>query len=180
MIKDAHLCSYERYSHAIMSSFVRNVMLKCTKTSYQLTILCILSFKHATSAVQHFIELDSIIHLYFGSEALHKNMYSNDIGVPSGRIKQSQVIWYCRKKKKGKKNEWSKSFGLPAVLFSYVRVCVCVTSLWTPKWKIHSPQKRLYNCEDWCVWQDTWVMMSTVIPSVAAIIIISTMKWHGA
>lgn len=54
-------------------------------------------------------------------------------------------MWYCRKNKKGKKNEWSKSFSLPAVLFSYVRVCVCMTSLWTPKWKIHSPQERLYN-----------------------------------
>lgn len=52
------------------------------------------------------------------------------------------ILW---EKRGRKKNECCKSFGLPAALLSYVRVCVFVTPLWTPNWKMRSPQERLYS-----------------------------------
>lgn len=60
-----------------------------------------------------------------------------------------------------------------------VYVYILVTWLWTPKWKIHSPSSICTACDDWCVWQNTWVMVLTVISAAGAIIIISS-KWHRA
>lgn len=60
-----------------------------------------------------------------------------------------------------------------------VYVYILVTWLWTPKWKIHSPSSICTACDDWCVWQNAWVMVLTVISAAGAIIIISS-KWHGA
>lgn len=49
------------------------------------------------------------------------------------------------------KNMWERKMsGVSPLVYllcslSYVGVCVSMTSLWTPQWKIHSPQECLYS-----------------------------------
>lgn len=141
-LKGYRLC-YHYITRGLQQRLYRQglFVLNSAKALNQLTILCILyqNMPHLLPSVS----LNSIIHLDLDQK--HPSRSCTDIRELRGG-ELNKVIWYGgEKREKKKKNGQSKSFGLPAVLLSYVRVCACVTPLWTPKWKIHSPRERLYS-----------------------------------
>lgn len=138
-----------------------------------------ITLKHATSAAQHVIELDSIIHLYLDQKQASR---SCTVTYQVCWVEElNKVIWYRREKQE----EERKMSGVSLLVY-----LLRSSHMWgyVPVWPGSELQSEKFihlrsvctACEDWCMWQNTWVMMSTVISAVAAIIIISSMKWHGA